>query len=96
MPGEYRDLTPEYAQELLDTLTAPRFDKSRVTTYAERMRTGRWLDDDAYHSVRLAIELEAVKLSQSGALMNGRHRCRAVIESGVTIKVLVVTSPHQY
>lgn len=77
-----RDLTPEYAQQLLDTLTVPKFAKDRIPVYAKRMLAGEW-------------QMSTIRLSRAGKLIDGRHRCAAVILSGVTIRVLIVTSPHQ-
>lgn len=80
---DWRDLTPEWAQQLLDTLPSPKFAESRIPVYARRMLAGDW-------------QPSTIKVSRSGKLLDGRHRCAAVILSGVTIKVLVCTSPHQY
>jgi hypothetical protein len=84
MPADYRDLTPDYARALLDTLTDPKFDERRVKVYIGRMLAGHW-------------KFSTIVVSQNGKrLLDGRHRCRAVVESGVTVRVLVVESPHQY
>jgi hypothetical protein len=84
MPADYRDLTPELARQLLDTLTDPKFDEHRVKVYTGRMLAGHW-------------KFSTIVVSRNGKrLLDGRHRCRAVVASGVTVRVLVVESPHQY
>ena len=77
------DLTPEWAQQLLDTLRSPKFAQERIPVYAKRMLAGEWRPS-------------TIKISGTGRLLDGRHRCAAVILSGVTIKVFVETSSHQY
>lgn len=50
-----------------------------VAGYADEMRSGKWL-----------ITGETIKVDRSGALIDGQHRLNAIIESGVTLPVLVV------
>jgi hypothetical protein len=84
MQADYRDLTPDWAAELLATLTDPKFDERRIKVYTGRMLAGHW-------------RMSTIVLSQNGKhLLDGRHRCRAVVASGVTVRVLVTESPHQY
>jgi hypothetical protein len=79
MPSQYRDLTPDYARELLGTLTEPKYDERRVKIYTGRMLAGHW-------------NPSTIVVSRNGNLIDGRHRCRAVIASGVTVPVLVLES----
>jgi ParB-like chromosome segregation protein Spo0J len=82
LPADYRDLTPELAQEFLDTLAVPKFDEQRVEVYAKRMLAGQF-------------KTSTIVLSHNGKqLLDGRHRCRAVILSGVSIRVLVMRDLH--
>lgn len=50
-----------------------------VVGYADEMRAGKWM-----------ITGETIKVDRSGALIDGQHRLNAIIESGVTLPVLVV------
>ncbi len=69
-------LTPDMARELLDRNPANRsIVRSRVETYANDMRAGRW-----------AFNGEPIIVSNDGRITNGQHRCAAVIASGVSIE----------
>jgi hypothetical protein len=82
LPADYRDLTPEFAQNLLDTLTVPKFDEVRVLVYTKRMLAGHF-------------KTSTIVVCRNGIrLLDGRHRCRAVILSGISIRVLVMRDLH--
>lgn len=77
---EWADLTPALAEKWLGRNLGNRKMKDRaVQQYARDMRNGRWETTG-----------EAVKFDWNGRLIDGQNRCMAVIESGATIRVLVI------
>lgn len=73
-------LTPELAGEWLALNLRNRPKKPRkIEMYARDMTNGLW-----------RFTGEAVKFDSEGRLIDGQNRCYAVIESGVSIQVLVV------
>lgn len=73
-------LTPARAQELLDTMGANR----RIADYyvaqmASDIREGRWVDNG-----------ETIKTDDRGRLIDGQHRCAAVVRAGVAIPAILV------
>lgn len=75
-----RAIEPSDAAELLATIGCPApglDDAATIRRYAAVMRRGDWLDGGL-------IEIDA-----SGRLVNGFHRCHAVIASGVAIRAVV-------
>lgn len=83
--GEYwLWLTPDIARKLLETnFDNPRKRKrnSTIKEYAETMKAGFWRND---HPTPITI-------SVSRGMIDGQHRVEAVILSGVTIRVKLVT-----
>lgn len=82
-------LTPEMAQELLDSIEKrgesikikQRTVSNRtVQDYALQISTGQW-----------ALNGEPIIISDKGYLLDGQHRCRAVIEAGSAIDVMIVS-----
>ena len=74
------DLTPELAEKWLGHNVGNRnLRRQKVQQYARDMREGNW------HTSGQAIQFD-----WNGRLVDGQHRLEAVIESGVTIEVLVV------
>ena len=68
-------ITPELAAKLLlFTPHARPINHSRVRRYADDMSAGRWLET-----------AETIKLSRDGVPVNGHHRLRAVVLSGVSV-----------
>jgi hypothetical protein len=75
-------LTPEYASDLLrgmvtkDGIGRPinPIDPQKVEQYAAAMKTGSW-----------KRSFDPIWLTKDGYLVNGQHRCSAVIASGKTI-----------
>lgn len=53
--------------------------QARVNRYAERMRTGKW-----------KLNGEPLLLDPDGRLLDGEHRCRAVMDSGREIETVVL------
>tara|TARA_R110000868_G_scaffold395488_2_gene667237 strand:- start:180 stop:959 length:780 start_codon:yes stop_codon:yes gene_type:complete len=53
--------------------------RTTVDSYAAAMRRGEWL-----------LNGEGIQFDADGNLLNGHHRCHAIIKSGVAIQALVV------
>lgn len=75
------ELTPELAQALLDRNPQNRKLSLKVTVakYARDMANGTW-----------AFNGEPIIIAKTGELNDGQHRCHAVIESNVTVPVVLV------
>lgn len=74
-------VTPELAQTWLTKNTHNRSIRKRaVADYARDMANGSWV-----------MNGEAIKFATDGTLLDGQHRLHAVVESGVTVPMLVVT-----
>lgn len=72
---------PELARKWLDRNMGNRpVSVATVVRYAEEMSKGRW-----------KMTGDPVRFSTTGKLIDGQHRLHAVIKSGVTINVLVIT-----
>jgi hypothetical protein len=75
------DVTPSLAQTWLDCNEFHRpCCQQYVDYFAEQMKSGQW--QHHYHSI---------SFDKNGKLLNGRHRLLAVIQSGQTVQMLVVT-----
>jgi hypothetical protein len=74
-------MTPEMAKELLgkNTLNFRKPDIARVRRYANDMREGKWVFNG-----------DTVKLSGE-ILLDGQHRLLAVVQSGMTVRMLLVS-----
>lgn len=76
----WEDVTPDMARTYLKSNTHNRpLDAARVSKYAADMRAGRWL-----------VSPETISFDEHGVLLNGQHRLGAIVESGVTVKMLIV------
>lgn len=73
-------LTPEVASALLanNKINRP-VTQHRVDSYAETIRRGEW-----------ALNGETICVSKDGMLLQGQHRCLAVVQCGIAIKTLLV------
>lgn len=75
-------LTPELAREWLETM--PEYQRSVsavvVAEYAKDMCDGRWVEGTG----------DAFRFNKQGQMIDGQHRCLAVIESGVSIMVTII------
>ena len=75
-------LTPELAKEWLATM--PEYQRSVstlvVAEYAKDMAEGRWVEGTG----------DAIRFNKQGQMIDGQHRCLAVVESGTTIVVTVI------
>ncbi|WP_215541756.1 hypothetical protein [Amycolatopsis sp. CA-230715] len=78
--AEVVDVTPVLAKSWLKNTKQNRpISKARVKHYARLIRTGQ------FH-----LNGETVKLDEDGCLLDGQHRCSAVVASGQTVRMLVV------
>ena len=74
------NLTPDHAQQLLDTMGANRrLSQPAVQRMAGDILEGRWVDNG-----------ETIKLNHGGRLIDGQHRCAAVVKAGVSIPIIMV------
>lgn len=79
--AEMVEVTPGLAQHWLASNVKNRNLRPQIVArYARDMADGNWL-----------LTGEAVKFAASGALLDGQHRLSAIVESGVTVRTLVVT-----
>jgi hypothetical protein len=77
---EIIELTPTEAQRILNGNTRNRsLRQDYVRQLAAAMERGEWM-----------INGEPVQLAEDGTLLNGQHRLNAVVESGVTVPILLV------
>lgn len=82
MQAKWAKVTPETAEVWLDGNKDNRHIRpSVVSRYARAMKEGRW-----------SASPDAITLSTDGRLLNGQHRLSAVIKSGVTVSMFVVTN----
>lgn len=73
-------VTPEVAREWLESNLDNRpIKESVIRRYAEAMKAGQW-----------EINGESIKFSIKGVLLDGQHRLRAIINSGITVQTYVV------
>lgn len=80
LTAKVEEITPELAKLLLRQNTRNRsLRQADVDKYARDMKAGRWRTTG-----------EAIKISESGVLLDGQHRLHAVIKAGVPVKTLVV------
>lgn len=74
------DVTPEAAERWLGKNERNRNLRQRiVASYARDMEAGNW-----------RLSGEAIKFAKGGRLIDGQHRLHAVIQSGSTVKMLIV------
>lgn len=82
MKAEIRTITPELAAELLTINTNNRPPNKRIVTfYANQMTAGQWKENTG----------EAIKVAKSGVLLDGQQRLMAIVKSGVTVKMLIIS-----
>jgi hypothetical protein len=78
--SEIMDMTPEGAAAVLEDNTRNRSIRSEyVLKLAAAMERGEW-----------SVNGEPIQIAEDGTLLNGQHRLNAVVESGVTVPMLVV------
>lgn len=75
------DVTPDLAEKWLGQNNHNRNLRDRaVAAYARDMKAGNWAENG-----------ESIKFAKDGTLLDGQHRLWAVVDSGVTVRMLVVT-----
>ncbi len=80
MRVEVRSIGPEEAQRLLEGQTRNRrIRRGHVRQMARAMQNGEWCQNG-----------EAIKLDTEGRLRDGQHRLTAIVESGITVEMLVI------
>ncbi|MGB3302653.1 MAG: hypothetical protein WBA98_08185 [Gordonia sp. (in: high G+C Gram-positive bacteria)] len=78
---EWVDITPAIASEYLGKNHGNRNKRPvSIASYVRDMRNGDWLQTG-----------DAVRFDTNGRMIDGQHRCEAIIESGVTCRTLVIT-----
>lgn len=78
---ELVEMTPELASKLLANNPSNRnVSQSRVYQYATDMMLGTW-----------SLTGQAISVCEDGRLLDGQHRLYAVIKSGVTVPMILVT-----
>ena len=76
-------LTPEMAQGLLDLSKENNFKNrnthsTRIELLANEIRNGNWMDSN-----------DAICIDEEGVLINGYHRCKAVVMANIPIWVTI-------
>lgn len=80
MRSEMMLVTPKLAKQWMDTMGANRrLSWTRVKMYSRDMAAGRWEPTN-----------QGIGFSEDGRLLDGQHRLQAIIESGVSVTLLVV------
>ena len=78
-----QDVTPEMAAAWLSDNPHNRpLDEARVAEYAERMRSGGWVE-------RVKGGSRPIEVLDTGRLLNGQHRLTAVIRAGIPVRMWV-------
>lgn len=78
--GQLYDVTPELAAKWLERNTRNRdLRQSVVERYAADMRAGRWM-----------VTGDAIAFDRNGVVINGQHRLWAVLEAGITVRMIAV------
>jgi len=79
---EVTDITPDIARKWLVQNTHNRNLRQRVVNgYATDMLAGNWVEDG-----------QSIKFSSGGTLLDGQHRLTAITQSGITVRMLVVSN----
>ena len=81
-------ITPAKAQKILDAQLVPenqrRLSPMTVDSYARAMKAGQWL-----------LTHQGIAIDDNGELMDGQHRLRAIVASGVSVQLQVTRGvPH--
>lgn len=80
-----RDVTPTLAARWLKANTHNRNIRQRlVDAFARDMENGNWVENG-----------ESIKFDDAGNLLDGQHRLLAVVKSGATVRMMVVTGLEQ-
>lgn len=78
-----KNISPEYAEKLLATnhVNQRKLKSHVVDSYVRAMKSGLWTAGNA----------ESIKFSDTGELIDGQHRLSAVVKSGVSVNMFVMT-----
>lgn len=80
MTSEVQKITPEKANELLSRNDSNRtINWGRVNLYADILRGGGW-----------KVNGESIKISANNRLLDGQHRLKAIVQSGIPMTTLVI------
>lgn len=75
------EMTPQEAKKLLERNTVNRpIRKSKVAEYADDMLKGNW-----------RYTGDSIKISRDGELLDGQHRLKAILISGKTVEIEMIT-----
>lgn len=78
--ADFEQVTPEMAEHWLGPMPTNRNVRYRMANgYARDMAEGNWVTTGA-----------AVQFTEGGDLIDGQHRLKAIIQTGVTVELLVV------
>jgi hypothetical protein len=84
LEATFEAITPEMAERYIGTNDANRhLRRDTVIAYARDMTEGRW-----------QLTGQGISFDMQGALVDGQHRMRAIVESQKTITMLVVRGAH--
>ena len=79
--AELTTITPEQAEDLLLRNDHNRsIETARVLQYAQDLRRGEW-----------QINGEAIKVADTGRLLDGQHRLMAILEADTPMTTLLIT-----
>lgn len=79
---EVIEITPDLAKKWIAQNTHNRNLRQRVVNgYAADMLAGNWVEDG-----------QSIKFASTGVLLDGQHRLSAIAQSGVTVRMLVVSN----
>lgn len=84
--AEWRLITPALAESWLKLLAPYQRPENvvRLKKYVQELREGRWTDSE-----------NAIAFQEDGFLVNGRHRLRAIVITGISVEMLVATGLRQ-
>ena len=81
----YTNITPKMAKEFMEHNAE--FNRkpsmAKVYEYADLMKNGKWNEE-------ISIIQDPIVFSKDGTLINGQHRCMAIIKADVDINSMVV------
>lgn len=81
MKTEIKKITPEMALAILNKNKNNRkLSQKTVAFYVDQMKRGEW-----------KITGQGISIDINGDLLDGQHRLNAIVESGVTIEMLIIT-----
>ena len=82
MKVKIETITPEIAQKILDEQNPNNYRNLKpavVAMYAKDMKEGKWIKNG-----------DCIRFDQNGVLLDGQHRLRAIVESGIPQDFVIV------